>query len=257
MEVFGNYARYYDLLYRDKDYQAEAEFVHRLLQTHAPATKSIIELGCGTGTHAILLAEQGYEVYGVDLSTEMLEQANQRLLNLPPEQAARLRFQPGDIRTVRVDQRFDAVISLFHVFSYQVTNQDLQATLATAKAHLKPGGVLIFDCWYGPTVLSDRPTVRVKRLEDEEILVTRIAEPVMYPNDNLVDVNYQVFIKDKSSGAFEEVQETHKMRYLFKPEVDSLLSNIQLELLAFGEWMTDRDAGFNTWGVYFIGKNNS
>jgi SAM-dependent methyltransferase len=254
MEVFGNYARYYNLLYQDKDYAAEAKFIHQLLKTHAPTTQSILELGCGTGKHAALLAELGYEVYGVDLSAQMLEQAEKRLPTLNPEVASKLEFSQGDVRTVRVDRQFDAVISLFHVFSYQTTNQDLQAAFATAKAHLKPGGVLIFDCWYGPAVLSDRPTVRVKRLEDEEIIVTRIAEPVIYPNDNLVDVNYQVFIKNKATGTVEEVQELHKMRYLFKPEIDALFSQNKFECLTLGEWMTGNTPGFNTWGVYCIGQ---
>ena len=78
---------------------------------------------------------------------------------------------------------------------------------------------------------SNRPTVRVKGLENEEILVTRIAEPVMHPNENLVDVNYQVFIKDKSNSAVEELQETHRMRYLFHQELDLFLNKSGLKLL--------------------------
>jgi hypothetical protein len=103
-------------------------------------------------------------------------------------------------------------------------------------------------------VLSDRPTVRVKRLEDEQILVTRIAEPVMHPNENWVDVNYQVFIRDKSSNAVEELQETHRMRYLFKPEIELLLREFQIQVVACREWISNREAGFDTWGVYFIGR---
>jgi SAM-dependent methyltransferase len=254
MDVFGNYARYYNLLYRDKDYAGEVEFIHQLLRTYASQTQSILELGCGTGTHALLLAKQGYSVHGVDLSAEMLQQASERLSQLPQELASKLVYSQGDIRTIRLDQQFDAIVSLFHVFSYQTTNQDLQATFATVNAHLKPGGVLIFDCWYGPAVLSDRPTVRIKRLEDKEISITRIAEPVMHPNENLVNVNYQVFIKDKHNGAVEELQETHTMRYLFKPEVDLLFKASQLELIASHEWMTNSEPGFNTWGVYFVGR---
>ncbi|MCP2731568.1 class I SAM-dependent DNA methyltransferase [Limnofasciculus baicalensis] len=252
MTVFANYANYYDLLYRDKDYKAEANFIDELIQNHDPDTKSILELGCGTAIHAAILAELGYEVYGVDLSAEMLEKAKQRVSTLNPKVAAKLKFSQGDIRNVRVDQKFDTVISLFHVFSYQTTNQDLQAAFATAKAHLNPGGLLIFDTWYGPAVLSQRPAVRVKRLEDEKIQVTRIADPVMYPNENLVDVNYQVFIRDKASGSVDEVQETHKMRYLFKQEIDLIAQEMGLECKASGEWLTNKEAGFDTWGVYFV-----
>jgi SAM-dependent methyltransferase len=254
MNVFGNYARYYNLLYRDKDYPGEAQFIHQLLQTYAPNTQSVLELGCGTGTHALLLAKAGYTVCGVDLSDQMLQQASDRLSQLPQELVSKVAFSQGDLRTIRLNRQFDAIISLFHVISYQTTNQDLQATFATAKAHLKPGGVFIFDCWYGPAVLSDRPSVRVKRLEDEEISITRIAQPVMHPTQNLVDVNYQVFIKDQNNGAVEELQETHRMRYLFKPEVDLLFKNFQLEPIECREWMTNSEPGFDTWGVYFVGR---
>jgi SAM-dependent methyltransferase len=254
MSVFGNYARYYDLLYRDKDYVGEAQFIDRLIRSHAPTAQTILELGCGTGTHAILLAKAGYDLHGVDLSPEMLETADKRRAELPPELASKLKFSPGDARTVRVEGTFDVVISLFHVVSYQTTNADLQAAFATAKQHLKPGGIFIFDIWYGPTVLTDRPTLRVKRLEDDRIQVTRIAEPQIYPNENWVDVNYQVFIRDKASNAVEEVRETHRMRYLFTPEIELLLQAQGMQMLTYREWMSDRAASFDTWGVYYIGR---
>jgi SAM-dependent methyltransferase len=255
LTTFNNYARYYDLLYRDKDYTAEAEFIDRLIQTQAPNTSTILELGCGTGNHALLLATAGYCVSGVDLSAEMLEYAQARCDRAKPELAARLQFSQGDLRQVRLDLKFDAILSLFHVISYQTTNEDLLAAFTTAKIHLKPGGIFIFDVWYGPAVLSDPPTTRIKRLEDPSIQVTRIAEPIMYPNENLVDVNYQVFIKDKTSGAIGELTETHRMRYLFRTELELLLSQLRLHIIEEREWLTNARPGFKTWGVYFIVGN--
>ncbi|MFM6501478.1 MAG: class I SAM-dependent DNA methyltransferase [Microcystis panniformis] len=252
MTVFGNYSRYYDLLYQDKDYLAEAKFIHDLIQTHAPSAKTILELGCGTGRHAELLANYGYQIHGVDRSLEMLNSAKDRLTNIDHQVASLLKFSQGDVRTVDINHQFDVIISLFHVVSYQTTNQDLQATFNTIKKHLKSGGVCIFDVWYGLAVLTQKPTVRVKRLEDEAIAVTRIAEPVIYPHENLVDVNYQVFIKDKNTESFDMLQETHTMRYLFKPELEILLANSEMAIVDCKEWLTNQDAGFNTWGVYFI-----
>ena len=254
MTVFGTYARYYDLLYCDKDYAAEAQYVHKLIQSYAPGARSVLELGCGTGAHAVLLAREGYRIHGVDLSTDMLRRAEARLAEMPPEQASRLEFAQEDIRTVRINGQFDAVLALFDVINYQTTNEDLRATFATAKAHLKPGGVFIFDCWYGPAVLSDHPAVRIKRVEDEEITVTRIAEPVMCPNENRVDVKYQVFIKHKASGAVEELHERHRMRYLFVPETREFFAGVEMEMVAAYEWMTDHGPGFDTWSVCFVGR---
>jgi SAM-dependent methyltransferase len=186
----------------------------------------------------------------------MLELAEARLAEMSPEQASRVEFSQGDIRTVRLNSKFDAVISLFDVISYQTTNEDLKAAFATAKAHLKSGGVFIFDCWYGPAVLSDRPQVQVKRVENEEIALTRIAEPVMYPNENCVDVDYQLLIKHKLSGKVEELRECHRMRYLFTPEVQDFFSSAEMEMVASYAWMTDREPGFDAWNVCFVGRRS-
>lgn len=252
MTVFGNYARYYDLLYRDKDYAGEVCFINRLIQIHAPDAKKILELGCGTGVHAALLANEGYEVDGVDFSREMLEAANRRRSDLTTEAAKRLRFSFGDVRQIRLDEKFDVVLSLFHVVSYLSTGADLSAAFETARTHLKPGGIFIFDFWYAPAVLHERPTAKVKRMADETMQITRTAEPTIYPNENLVDVNYEIFIENKISGATEKLKETHRMRYLFDSELDFLLENAQLETIASREWMTDKSIGFDTWSVYRI-----
>jgi len=66
--VFSDYARYYDLLYHDKDYASDAEYVAGLIHKFHPAASSILELGSGTGKHALLLARKGFEVHGVELS---------------------------------------------------------------------------------------------------------------------------------------------------------------------------------------------
>jgi SAM-dependent methyltransferase len=222
--VFDAYARYYDLLYRDKDYAAEAEYVAALVRKHAPNAARLLELGCGTGAHAEHLARRGYSVHGIDMSETMLAGAAARKASLPPDLARRLSFGKGDVRSVRTGATYDAVISLFHVMSYQTTDADLKAAFDTAAEHLAPGGVFLFDFWYGPAVLAQKPESRVKRLEDDAIRVSRAADPVMRPGENVVEVNYAVSIEVKESGQRQEVRESHAMRYLFVPEIERYLA---------------------------------
>ena len=252
MTTFGGYARYYDLLYRDKDYRGETEFVERVIRAHVPDPRRILELGCGTGVHGIMLAERGYDVVGMDISEEMLDIAARRVAGLPPEIAKRMRFVLGDVRGARVEGRFDAVLALFHVLSYQLTNDDLNAVFSGVKARLAPDGVFIFDCWYGPAVLTDRPATRVKRLADENTIVTRIAVPTLHPNLNRVDVQYQLFVKDLRTEKVEEISETHRMRYLFHPELELLAENAGLRIVSGGAWMSDREPDCSTWYVYYV-----
>lgn len=252
--VFNEYARYYDLLYKDKDYEAEAEYVHWLIQRHRAGATTILELGSGTGKHAVLLADRGYRVHGVERSEEMLARAT-RLVDQRGRDNDRWlapTFSPGDIRTARVGQRYDAVISLFHVMSYQTTNEDLQAAFATARVHLVDGGIFVFDVWYGPAVLTDQPAVRVKRMADEHTEVTRLVEPTMCPNQNMVQVKYLVFVRDCKTREVVETTETHYMRYLFYPEVAMLAEATGFRIRHAEEWATGRPVGDDTWGACFV-----
>jgi SAM-dependent methyltransferase len=254
--VFHEYAQYYDLLYKDKDYAGEADYIHRLIERHHPGAKTLLELGSGTGKHAVLLAERGYRIHGVERSETMLARSAKLVTERKPY---KMRcdlpvFSQGDIRTARVDQIFNVVISLFHVISYQTSNEDLLAAFATARQHLAAGGLFIFDVWYGPAVLTDRPAVRVKRMADDQIEVTRLAEPVLHASRNVVEVNYDVRIRDKATGKVSEHCETHPMRYLFTPELEIFLSESGFQMLHSEEWMTGKTPGFDTWGVCFVAK---
>ena len=254
MAVFKAYSRYYDLLYKEKDYLGEVDYIDSLLKGYAPMSKSILELGCGTGKHAEMLVEKGYCVHGIDLSESMLEAAQCRLCQMPDGKATKLSFCRGDIRNYRIQEKFDSVISLFHVISYQTANKDVNSAFKTAHQHLNPRGVFIFDCWYGPAVLTERPEVRVKKLEDDSIEVTRIAEPVVHPEENVVDVNYHIIIRDKITNSVEQVFETHKMRYFTTPEIRLVFDSNGFEILKSEEWMTGNKPSVNTWGVCYIAR---
>lgn len=245
--VFDTYARYYDLLYRDKDYASEASFVYEKLAKHGVSGQRLLELGSGTGRHAVEMARLGWHVDGVDLSPGMVAQAQDRARQEKAEIRSRLQFQQGDVRSVLTGRNYDAVISLFHVMSYQTSNEDLAAAFGTAARHLRSGGLFLFDFWYGPAVLDDPPVVRVKRLEDERIQVTRLAEPGGDPNANLVTVDYHLFVKGKETGAYTEISEVHQMRYLFLPEMRLLLQQAGLRVLGSGAWCADAPLSKRTW----------
>lgn len=242
MKPFADlYALYYDLLYRDKDYQAEADYVATLIRQYHPQANSLLDLGCGTGKHAQCFAAQGLRVHGVDRSSGMLALAHART------RPGQLTFSQGDIRALALDERFDVVTALFHVMSYQTSVADLNAVFSGVAQHLAPGGLFIFDFWYGPAVLTDRPVVRVKRLENELVQVTRVAEPECIARDNLVKVQYDIFIQDKQQQQHQHCQEQHLMRYFFDPELDLLAQQHGFTTVASLAWQSDRAPDFNSW----------
>jgi SAM-dependent methyltransferase len=254
LTVFAGYSRYYDLLYRDKDYAGEARYVAGLIHAHAPSATDLMEIGCGTGAHAAEWARMGFDVAGVDRSEGMLEAAHARRASLAPDAEAKLSFYEGDARTVRLGRKFDVVTSLFHVMSYQTTNADIAAAFRTAREHLDEGGVFVFDCWYGPAVLRQWPSVTRKSLSDESTSVERTAEPVIHVNENVVDVNYTVVVTDNATHESETLHETHRMRYLFTPEIELALDTAGMTLVDSRAWMSSDPPGIESWSACYVAR---
>jgi SAM-dependent methyltransferase len=216
----------------------------------------VLELGCGTGAHAVALAQHGLSIDGVDLSPGMVERARARRAGLPADLQSRLAFVQGDARSHRAGRQYDAVISLFHVMSYQTTNADLLAALSTARAHLAPGGLFVFDFWYGPAVLSDRPRHVVKTVSDERIEVRRETTSTLHPNENRVDVHFDVLITARgapgpdgggTAPATQRLEELHPMRYLFLPELDLLAAQTGFRRSGARAWMRETAPDDSTW----------
>jgi SAM-dependent methyltransferase len=254
MTVFGDYSRYYNLLYLDKDYVGEAAYVLGLIRRHAPQASSLLDLGCGTGVHACEFARAGYDTLGLDRSENMLVQAREKQKRRDSGELGRVAFAQGDIRSFELSRTFDAIVALFHVISYLPTDDDLDATFGQIQKHLNPGGILIFDFWYGPAVLTDRPSQRVKVLEDKDVKIVRVATPTLHVNDNLVDVRYDLLVIERSSGHCSEFAENHRMRYLFRPELDALLSRRGLKPIAFHEWRGEKVPDEKSWNSAMIAR---
>jgi SAM-dependent methyltransferase len=247
MSVFDLYSAYYDLLYRDKDYPGESRYLCQLLEAYARRpVHTLFELGCGTGGHGVELARAGHAVHGIDVSERMVERAQRRVAEAL-EVSSRLRFNVGDVRSHRAGRRYDAVVSLFHVMSYQTTQSDLASTCATAREHLDVDGVFVFDCWYGPAVLTDRPRHENKRVADDRITVQRRTTPTMRVNDNCVDVRFDVDVTALASGERQTLCEVHRMRYLFLPEIEALLGTAGFGMAAAHRWMTREPLDDQSW----------
>ena len=243
---FHLYSKYYNLLYQDKDYAAEADYVNHLIQEHNPGAKKLLEFGSGTGRHGGLLAGIGYKVMGIEKSPDMVEVAN---LKVSQENFASF---VGDIAEMQLDETFDGVVALFHVISYQTSNDQLISVFNNAHRHIDDGGIFLFDVWYTPAVYTQKPETRVKRLKDDSIEVVRIAEPVMHSDNNVVEVNYHMIIKDRETGEISEFREVHHMRHFSIPEISLLAKHTGFNLLKAEEFLSGCPPTNDTWGVCFI-----
>jgi len=256
INVFGQvYADQYDLLYTDKDYEAECNLLEDVFRKYGnEKIKTILDLGCGTGNHAIPLARRGYQVTGVDISEDMLACARAKSLNAGSEGQY---FLHGDVRNIDLHIQYDAVLMMFAVLGYQTTNEDVLSTLNTASRHLKPGDLFICDVWYGPAVLTQHPTEKVKILPTPKGKIIRTASGHLDTFRHLCEVRYHI-LRIEDQRVISESEEKHTMRYFFPQEMAILMHHADLkmaDICAFGK--LEQQPSEDTWNVLVIAKKES
>lgn len=253
-QPFGSdYANCYDALYAEKDYEAECDLIERVLRTYGEGKfGSILDLGCGTGNHALPLARRGFDVSGVDRSNFMLEQARSKAIAMgrpPPDH-----FHHGDIRNVELGQQFDAALLMFAVLGYQIDNADVIAALRSARRHLRPRGLLMFDVWYGPAVLFQRPSGRVKTIPTSTGSISRVSSSELDLSRHTCTVHYRVstFVAERMAS---ETEETHTVRYFFPRDLELFLEATAFTLVRLGAFPAfDCEPDETTWNVLVVAR---
>lgn len=248
---FEHYSSFYDHLYRDKDYEAEVAFLEQVfIQYGNGPVREVLDIGCGTGNHALSLAQRGYRVTGVDRSDDMLKVARDKAR----ASGLAVAFHPGDFRDLGLSQTFDAVISMFAVLSYQTRNACVHRALQTARRHLRPGGLFIFDAWSGPAVLVERPAARIKVVNAGEARILRFASPSLDVVAQTVRVNYTL-LRLQGREVLDEVQESHEMRFFFPQEMAYFLEQNGFGVLKMCPFMAlDRELTERDWNMTVIAK---
>lgn len=122
--------------YRD-DISFYSRLAQRLNATH------ILEIGAGSGRVSIPLARRGFEVTGLELSSQMLELGHENALR----EGVDIKFVLGDAREFKLEQKFPLVIAPFNALMHLYSLSDQDKALDSIKTHLEPGGVFAFDVY--------------------------------------------------------------------------------------------------------------
>jgi SAM-dependent methyltransferase len=225
-----DYAKSYDTLYNGKDYAGESDALCRLIAKFGDGkVRRLLDLGCGTGRHAVCLTERGFEVAGIDQSEAMLTRAHQRANAI--RGGRKIEFIHGDIRTFSAAQSFDSVLMNFNVLGYMWSNDDVLGALAAARRNVREGGLFIADFWYGPAVVVDPPGHRFRQIDVPEGCFLRLSRGQHVPEYQRCEISIKVLHLQKDR-LVTQTEEVHRVRYFFPLELDLMLRVTGFRLLA-------------------------
>ncbi|MBI5481610.1 MAG: class I SAM-dependent methyltransferase [Deltaproteobacteria bacterium] len=252
MTLFAEpYARVYDCFQARKDYAREADLIEGVFRRCGGGSiERVLDVGCGTGGHALILARRGYRVTGLDQSVDMLRRAEAKAA------AAGLAatWVNGDLRSFAVDGGFDAALVMYSTLGYMLENDDVLSALRNVRRHLRAGGLLLFDVWYGPAVLTIKPSDRTTVVEVSDGTVTRTVKVELDARHHRCAVQYH-FRHQSGSLAAQESEELHLVRYFFPLELELMLGQTGFALAALTAFPeVDRPPDLDSWNVLGVAR---
>ncbi len=198
--MFSASAELYDPIYGAfKNFATESSSIAALIRQHQPQARSVLDVGCGTGEHALHLTQaHSFLVDGIDIDPGLLAVASRKLPNA--------NFHLADMETFSLHRKYDVILCLFSSIGYLKTIRRVTSALSAFRSHIRHDGLIIVEPWFQPGVLSvGEGAVRVA--ETPHGRVTRSAFTQVAGTASTIHFTYTL----ESDAGMETLHETHEL----------------------------------------------
>jgi SAM-dependent methyltransferase len=160
----------------------------------------------------------------------------------------------GDCRNVNIGHTFDADLFMFSVLGYLPENKDVMDALGNARKHIKKNGLLLFDVWYGPAVLSIKPSDRTRIIPVPDGKLIRTVTANLDTRHHLVRLHFHLWHLT-GKQVKNETEELHVVRYFFPKELELMLNQSGFNLISLSSFPTlSQPADETTWNIFVVAK---
>ena len=241
--AYTTLAKYYDLIFSSKDYKNEASFIEKIVKRRNPQSKSILDIGCGTGTHLNLLREKFNILHGVDLSPEIIKEAKRK--------SSKITYSIGKMANFNLKRKFDVLISLYSVFNYNLSIEEAKKTLINFRRHLKPNGLIILAL-YTPTNTEKQISLHMGKKAGVEVV--KINEFSTDEKTNIQTSNFLVLLKDRNGVDFF-TEPNHKYKIYNVDEFTYLMKKAGFKGIEVFDNFTDKPVSSKTKYPVFVANS--
>ena len=246
MEAYTGFAQVYDTFMDNVPYEEWTDYYKEILREHGIMDGIVLDLGCGTGSMTELLAEQGYDMIGVDNSEEMLDLAMEKRAASGQD----ILYLLQDMRKFELYGTVRAVISACDSVNYLTEPGDLVKVFSLVNNYLDPGGLFLFDfnTEYKYRELLGDTTIAENREE-----CSFIWENTFYEEDGVNEYDLTIFRKEEDD-LYRKYEETHFQK-AFEPErVKELIREAGMEFVAEYDAFTREAPKSDSERLYFIAR---
>jgi ubiquinone/menaquinone biosynthesis C-methylase UbiE len=214
--MYKELAKYYDTIYRWKDYAMEAEKIYQIIHDYKKSPgKELLDAACGTGEHMKYLKDY-FNVTGLDKSQYMLEIAKKKI--------KKAKFIKADMMNFQLDKQFDAIVCLFSAIAHLKNHNMLEKAISNFSNHLVKGGVLIIE----PFVLPKAFTVGEPHavfIDDPGLKIARMN--ISRKHDGIAVIHFHFLIANKEK--VEYLNEKHELALFGTKKFLSLMKKYNLQ----------------------------
>lgn len=246
METYTTFAEVYDEMMEDIPYEEWCRYLVGLLQEFGVKDGLVLELGCGTGIMTELLAENGYDMIGVDSSEEMLAEA----LEKREKSGHDILYLQQDMREFELFGTVRAVVSVCDSINYILEEKELVQVFSLVNNYLDPEGVFIFDM-KTEHFYRDLAGDAVYGQNGED--VSLIWENCYYPEDRINEYSLAMFLREED-GRYRKEEEVHYQRAYTVEEVRRAMEAAGLQWVAAWDAFTKNPPTEESSRIYIIGK---
>lgn len=207
----------------------------------------VADLGCGTGVVTRKLFDMGYDVFGVDISSEMLTRA------FESDEDRGIMYLNQDICELDLYSTIGTAICICDSLNYLLSDEELQAAFDGVSNYLYPGGIFIFDC---NTSFKYRESIGESTIAEAGEDVSFIWDNYYDEDENINEYDLTLFIK-RENGLYERAEETHLQRGIEMEDIESLAEKSGLEIMLISDSDTGEDVTPETERIYAVLRKNA
>lgn len=241
MSSYITLAEYYDALTENVDYKVRSDYISNFFSEYGEGEPVLLDLACGTGNISRYMSDKGYEIIGIDLSDEMLIQANSKGIK-------NALFVKADMKSFELPNKVNYCVSSLDSINHLKDLDEVRSCFACVHSAMHKNGIFVFDVntlYKNEFVLGNNTFI----YDEEDYFLSWDNE---YSGDGTVNIFLDFFVFNGTS--YDRYSENFKEKAYDTCQLIDVLNSTGFEIIGIYDELTEKEPEENSERIYFVCK---